>query len=146
MNFLKTALATTAIAASFGASAQVTGSLGGGNAPFLSLSAPQACTAVTPCTLGLGVATIVGGTTYIADQPFADMPAGFVFEDRFLAAGPTSSQPSTMTFSGGGRDYISFLWGSPETHNQLTVNSTAGSQLFTAVALGLALGDGSFYV
>lgn len=146
MNFLKTALATAAIAASFGVSAQVTGSLGGGTGTFLSLSAPQACTAMTPCTLGPGIGTIVGGTTYMADQPFADIPAGAVFQGRFLAAGPTPTEPSTLTFSGAGLSYISFLWGSPDTYNRLTVNSTGGSQMFTAVGLGFPVtnGDQSF--
>ena len=82
----------------------------------------------------------------MADQPFADIPAGGVFQNRFLAAGPTSTEPSTLTLLGGGVSYISFLWGSPDTYNRLTVNSTGGSQLFTAMSLGFPVtnGDQSF--
>ena len=49
-------------------------------------------------------------------QPFADIPAGAIAGGNFLSAGPTTTEPSTVTFSGG-IDYISFLWGSPDTYN-----------------------------
>jgi hypothetical protein len=146
MNFSKSLLAAAALAASFGASAQVTGQLGGGTGSFLALSGPASCTAVTPCTLGPGVATIEGGATFAADQSFADIPkAGTIFGGNFLAAGPFASQPATLTFTTP-LSYVSFLWGSPDTYNQLTVNTTTGSQLFTASGLSFLVtnGDQSF--
>ena len=143
MKLARTILAAAAVAASFGASAAVTGQLGGGTGSFLALSGPAACTALTPCTLGGTVATIVGGTTYAADQTFADIPkAGTIFGGNFLAAGPTATQPATLTFTTP-VPYISFLWGSPDMYNQLTVNYTGGSQLFTAAGLGFAVTDGN---
>ena len=73
-------------------------------------------------------------------MPFADIPKGTA--TSFLAVGPTAGEPATLTFTGGGIELISFLWRSPDTHNQLTVNTTAGSQLFTSTMLGLP-GDGN---
>lgn len=145
MKIYKHLLATAALAASFSmsASAQVTGSLGGGFGTFHALSGPAACTIGFPCTLGPGIATIVGGTVYNADQPFADIPAGGIFGGNFLASGPTATSPSTMTFMGTGLQYISFLWGSPDLYNTLTVNSTGGSQMFTANGMGFAVTNGN---
>ncbi len=142
MKLVKTLLASAALAASFGANALVTGSLGGGTGTFLDLSGPAACTLATPCTLGTTVATIVGGTTYIVDHEFADQPSAINPGTNFLGVGPTPTQPSTMTFTTP-VDYISFLWGSPDTYNRLTVNSTDGSQAFTAAGLGFAVTDGN---
>jgi hypothetical protein len=143
MKISKYLLTTAALVASFGASAnaQVTGSLGGGVGTFhaLSISAPAVC---GPCTLGPGVATILGGTTYNADQPFADIPKGGVFGGNFLSAGPTSTGPAIMTFNAP-LSYISFLWGSPDTYNQLKVNSTSGTQIFTAAGMGFASTNGN---
>lgn len=139
MKFLKTLVATAALAASLGAQAAVVGSLGGGAGTFLTLSAPGACGS---CTLGTTVATISGGTIYDAKMGFAD---DVVTGERFLAAGPTSGSPSTLTFGGGGVDYISFLWGSPDLYNTLTVNSTGAgpnSQVFTTTSLGFPVSNG----
>ena len=145
MKFVKTLLASVAVAASFGASAQVTGTLGGGTGSFLALSGPAVCSAVTPCTLGGTVGTIVGGSTYAADQTFADIPAGgSIFGGNFLAAGPSSGggAQSVLTLTSP-VSYISFLWGSPDTYNTLTVNSTTGPQTFTASSLGFAVTNGN---
>ena len=131
MKLVRTLLASAALIASIGAQAQVVGSVGGGAGPFLTLS-----------SAGLNngtVATLSGGTVYTNDQPFADIPKGTV--TSFLAVGPIAGQPATLTFTTG-VSYISFLWGSPDTYNQLMVNSTAGSQLFTSTTLGLP-GDGN---
>ena len=141
MKLVKTLLATAALAAAVGAQAAVVGSLGGGFGTFLDLSSAGLS--------GGSVATLSGGTVYTSDQPFADIPAGVVFGGDFLAAGPTSGSPATLTFTGGGVDYISFLWGSPDTYNLLTVGSTAPgatSQDFTAMSLGFPVtnGDQSF--
>ena len=135
MKFAHTLIAAAALALSMGANAAVTGSQGGGFGSFLSLSSAG--------LNGGAVATLSGGAVYNADQPFADIPKGGVFGGNFLALGPTAGQPATLAFSGGGVDYVSFLWGSPDTYNMLTVNSTGGgSQLFTTSILGLP-GDGN---
>jgi len=133
MKFAKSLLTAAALTASFAASATVTGSLGGGSSTFLALSGPSGapCTAAT-CTLGPSVATIVGGQTYAVDNQFNDLPSGNgnAAVGNFLSAGPTATEPATMTFLGAGVSYISFLWGSPDTYNLLTVNSGGGSQTF----------------
>lgn len=134
MKLSKTLLAVGALCASIGANAQVAGSLGGGFGTFLQLSSAGLS--------GGSVATRTGGTVYTADLPFADIPAGVIFGGNFLAAGPTSGAPATLSFTGGGLDYISFLWGSPDTYNVLTVTSTAGTQTFTTATLGFLVSNG----
>ncbi len=134
MKAWKIALAALPLTLALPAHAQVAGSLGGGTEPFVSLS-----------SAGLGggaLATLAGGTVYNADQPFADIPSGGVFGNAFLAAGPTSGNLATLTF-GAPVNYLSFLWGSPDTYNRLTVNSTAGSYNFTASGLGFAVTNGN---
>ncbi len=127
MKFIKTLLASAAVLATFGANANITGSIGGGYGTFLSLSAAGLS--------GAASATLTGGTVYTADQPFADIPAGVVFEGKFLAAGPSSGAPAVLDFGAGGVDYISFLWGSPDTYNELTITDTLGaSQIFTVAS------------
>ena len=146
MKFAKILFASVALAASLGAQAQVTGSLGGGAGSFLLLSSPALCTLATPCTLTGSVnASIVGGTILNADQPFADIPKGAIAGGNFLSAGPTTTEPSTVTFSSG-IDYVSVLWGSPDLYNSLTVVTTAGNLAFTAASLGFSVtnGDQSF--
>jgi len=120
MRFAKTVVASLAIFASFGASAEIIGSVGGGAGPFLTLSGAGASTACAPCTWG--TATVSGGTSYQGDFTQADDPNGYV--GRFLAAGPTSGSPSTLTFAGG-VTYVSFLWGSPDEYNSLLINGIA---------------------
>ena len=146
MKFVKSLLACVALVASVGAQAQVTGALGGGAGTFLLLSSPAQCTLAVPCTLTGSVnAEIVGGSILNSDQPFADIPKGAIAGGNFLSAGPTTTEPSTVTFDSG-IDYISFLWGSPDTYNRLTVITTAGDVNFTAAGLGFSVtnGDQSF--
>lgn len=134
MKFSKTLLTAALVAASLGANAQVVGALGGGTGSFITLS-----------SAGLGggsIATLAGGTVYTEDKPFADIPAGAIFGSNFLAAGPVAGAPATLTFTGGGIGYISFLWGSPDTYNALIVNSTGGSQTFTTSSLAFAVSNG----
>ena len=54
-------------------------------------------------------------------------------------------QPATLTFTVP-VSYLSFLWGSPDLYNVLTVNSTGSSQVYTAAGLGFPVtnGDQSF--
>jgi hypothetical protein len=143
MKLVKTLVAAAALAASLGANAAVNGALGGGFGTFLTLSGPG--TPNSGGTLsGAASATIVGGTVLAADSPpFADDVAPGA---NFLTAGPVAGSPATMTFAGAGLDYISFLWGSPDMFNSLTVNSTGSSQVFTAASLGFPVtnGDQSF--
>jgi hypothetical protein len=146
MKFGKILFALVALAASLGAQAQVTGSLGGPGGSFLLLSSPATCTLATPCSLtGVVNASIVGGTILNSDQPFADIPKGAIAGGNFLSAGPTTTQDSTISFSGG-LSYVSFLWGSPDLYNALTVVTTAGDVAFTASGLGFGVtnGDQSF--
>lgn len=144
MKFSKSFLAAAALVTSIAsnASAQVSFTLLPlQSGPFATLSGPANCTAGTPCTLS-GLATIVGGTTYNGDLPFADIPAGTV--SRFLAVGPSSNGPtSTMTFNSLGVNSLSFLWGSPDMFNSLTVNTTAGSMSFNPGTLGFAVTNGN---
>jgi len=140
MNFTKSLITAAALTASFAAGATVVGSLGGGTGSFLALTggsppaaSPNSCTAAAPCLLGGTVATVVGGATMTGDAPFADSDAfaanGGIFGGRFLATGPTVGNTSTLTF-GTAVNYVSFLWGSPDTYNLLTVNSAGASQTF----------------
>ncbi len=131
MQFAKSLLAVAALAAAFSANAVVTGNLRAGPAStFATLtttSVGTVCGGGATCALsGAVTATITGGTVYDSDLAFADQPAGTVAGNMFLSAGPApnNNSPSTMHFAGTGLDYISFLWGSPDLYNLLTVKST----------------------
>jgi len=144
MKLVKTLVTTAAILASLGANAAVTGALGGGFGSFATLSGPG--TPNSGGTLSGAVsATIVGGSVLAADSPpFAD---GVAPGSNYLTAGPVAGSPAPLTFSGAGVDYVSFLWGSPDLFNSLTVNSTGSAgQVFTANSLGFPVtnGDQSF--
>ena len=154
MSLVKSLLASAAVAASFGAQAVVTGSLGAGPAgPLLSLTTEafgQPCVADPAgnnCALGSlanPVATIVGGTIYSNDMPFAD---DVVPNTPFLAAGPTSTSPAVMTFLNGGTSFLGLLWGSPDTYNVLTLRDNLNvDYIFTTASLGFPVqnGDQSF--
>ena len=117
------------------ANAAVVGSLATGPASnLLTLSQAGLSNGMTP------VATLVGGTVYSGDKPFADQPAGSI--SSFLAAGPTSGSIATLNFLNP-TNFLSFLWGSPDTYNVLTVFTNTGSQEFTASALGFPVTNGS---
>jgi hypothetical protein len=150
---MRPVLAATALVASFGANAVITGSLGAGpTGPIIPLTTEafgQPC--VTPaagnnCALGPlanPVATISGGTVYATDMQFADDVLPGV---PFLAAGPSSTSPSVMTFIGG-TDFLGLLWGSPDTYNVLTLRDTNNvDYIFTTASLGFSVqnGDQSF--
>ena len=154
MKISKSLLTTAALVASIGASAtanaQVTGSLAAGPiGAFLGLTtsiapAPGAvCTGGATCVLGGTVGTISGGSIFMADQPFNDIPAGGVFGDRFLSSGPAATSPSTLTFSGPGLANIGFLWGSPDTYNFLTVVSAGPNENAQTFWVGAGLNNGA---
>lgn len=87
---------------------------------------------------GGSVATLApGGTVYTADQPFADIPKGGVFENKFLAAGPSSGNPAVLTFNTA-INYLSFLWGSPDSYNALKITTAGGTDY------NLGVGDFGF--
>ncbi len=138
MRLMKLALvASTMAVMPAAANAAVVASLGGGTGPFVGLS--QA---------GLGggsVATLSGGTVYNSDRPFADIPDGDVFGGNFLAAGPQAGQPATLTFVQP-LSNLSFLWGSPDTYNVLTLTTNQNVYTYTASGLNFAVtnGDQSF--
>lgn len=132
-----------AIAAMFAmpttASAVVVGSLGTGSGTLATL---------TPAGLA-GTATLSGGTVYPSDQPFADIPAGPApFGGTFLASGPSSGTPAgtpaLLTFTTP-INYLSFLWGSPDLYNKLTITSNQGTYNFTVgpTSLNFSVTDGN---
>ena len=153
MHLAKSLVALAALAASFGAQAVITGAPSAGPTGALigltTESFGQAC--VTPaagnnCALGslaAPVATISGGTIYANDMQFADDVLPGV---PFLAAGPSSSSPSVMTFIGG-TSFLGMLWGSPDTYNLLTLRDNNDvAYTFTTASLGFTVqnGDQSF--
>jgi hypothetical protein len=138
-NFMKTfglvATSVAALLASTSANAAVTIALGSNGGAFVSLT--------NAGLAGGSIATLSGGTIYNSDQPFADIPAGGVFGSTFLAAGPTSGAPATLTFAPGVTS-ISFLWGSPDTYNLFTVEDTLSNvSIVTASDLGFAVTNGN---
>ena len=135
MKLLFPGIAALAMCASVqSANAVVVGSLGGGVGPFLTLSSSG--------LNGGSVATLSGGTVYTSDQPFADIPKGGVSGGTFLGAGPTSGEPATLTFVQP-INYLSFLWGSPDTYNRLEITSTTGTYDFTVNSLVFPVTDGN---
>lgn len=129
MKFHRTLLASAALVTAFGANAAVTGAAIDTSGSFVSLSSAGLD--------GGAVATLSGGSIYTADESFADIPKGGLFGGNFLAVGVRAGQPATLSFLNGGVGYVSFLWGSPDSYNRLTVNSTGSSQMFDTSLLGL---------
>lgn len=140
MKTSKILLAAAALCASMAANAQVFGeAVGSSSGIFLELS-----TANGLSNGSTQVASLVGGTVYTVDQPFADIPKGGIFGGDFLAAGPSSGQPAMLSFLDGGVSFISFLWGSPDLYNKVTVNGTGGfTKVFDATNITFASTDGS---
>ena len=137
MKFTKHFLAAALVLTTMTAHATVTGSLGGGTGTFLTLSSAG--------LNGGSVATLSGGTIYGSDQSFADIPAGSVYGGNFLAAGPSSGANSaTLNFVNGGLNFISFLWGSPDLYNVLTLTSSVtGVHTYTAAGMSFSQTNGN---
>ena len=127
------ALAGTLAFAASPSQAAVVASLGGG---------PGTLTLSSAGLNGGSVATLSGGTVYTSDQPFADIPKGGIFGGTFLAAGPTSGAPATLTFTSPVK-YLSFLIGSPDLYNLLTITTDLGTQTFTPSTLNFPVTDGN---
>jgi hypothetical protein len=132
MKLVKTLVAAAAIGSAFGAQALVVGTLGGGAGTFATISGPPVMNGGGTLT-GSVTGTIVGGEVFPSSTNFAD---DVVPGENFLAAGPTAGNPAVLTLTGPSVTYISFLWGSPDLYNTLTVTSTDGSQTFKADGTG----------
>ncbi|MBV1692418.1 PEPxxWA-CTERM sorting domain-containing protein [Novosphingobium sp. G106] len=129
---MKFAVVSSAMALSFllgpAAQATVVASLGTSGSPFVAIDA-------------LGGRS--GGAIYNSDQPFADIPKSGIFNNQFLAVGKTAGTPSSINFASA-LSYLSFLWGSPDTYNVLTLNTNLGNTLtYTPQSLNFAVTDGN---
>jgi len=124
-------IAAAATLAASGAFAQAIGGIGGLNdsANFLALSA----------------ANVSGGAIYSLNAlPNAAIPKNdaplILTVGNWVAAGPGNTNngggDATLTLAAG-TSYVSFLWGSPDTYNLLTVNTNGGASVFTAASLGI---------
>lgn len=133
MKLIPTLIAAAASLAASGAFAQVAGGIGGldDSANFLALSS----------------ANVDGGAIYMETENFpstAARPGNAVppiaTVGNWVAAGPSNDNnggnDATLTLAPGAT-YVSFLWGSPDTYNGLTVNTDEGSVSFTAAMLGI---------
>ena len=133
MRFVPCLIAAAAALVATTGFAQVNGAAGGldNSASFLALSN----------------ANVSGGAIYTDAQNFPATAArptntapSIVTFGNWVAAGPSNTNngggDATLTLPGG-TTYVSFLWGSPDGYNRLTVNTDAGSMDFTAAALGI---------
>ena len=135
MTSFKTMLLAAAVfAVPSTANAALVGSLGGGTGPFRTLTSAG--------LNGGAIATLSGGTVYTADQPFADVPGADVAGNAFLAAGELAGQPATLSFTNPA-SYVSFLWGSPDTFNRLSLTTNVATYAFDVASLGFAVRDGN---
>ncbi len=133
MKLSKTLIAAAVAVASLSANATLTVSESNMSGSFLTLAAagPNAG------TLGPGVGTIVGGSVLNADSPTADIQAfGAPYGGTFLAAGPAATSPAVLTLTSPTASFISFLWGSPDTYNTLTVTTSANTYTFVPGGVG----------
>lgn len=90
--------------------------------------------------IDLSVAGVLGGALYDANAlPAAAIPTNVAPPKNtvgwWLAAGPDNINNgggnATVNF-GDGTSFVSFLWGSPDTYNTLTVTTTGGKDIFLA--------------
>ena len=134
MKFARTALAAAAVLASVSAHATLTASTIPTSGSFLALAGNNT---THVGTLGGTVANITGGSFLTSDSPTADINAFGTspFGGMFLAAGPTSTSPAVVTFTSA-LSFVSFLWGSPDTYNTLSVTTNLGSYSFVPGGVG----------
>jgi len=132
MNFKKILIGAALAAGALGAQAQVASGIGEWSDSFLTLSAANVS----------GGALYADGTNALPDAaiPYNASPQ-VTAQGTWLAVGPSNwnngGGDATLTF-GAGVDFFSFLWGSPDDYNLLTVFTTTGSQSYTASALGIS--------
>lgn len=131
MQFVKLAVATVALLAAVGAQATVSGTTGTAGGSFLALSSSG--------DLG-GIATFSGGFNVLSASDSSDtMPPATV--GNYVSVRATET--ATLTFASG-VTYLSFLWGSADTYNQLSITETDGTVTsFTAAGLGLSPSNGT---
>jgi PEP-CTERM motif len=137
---LKNVLALTALSlAAVGANAAVTAGLANQNpSSFIALSA----------------ANVQGGALYtgssipnVAAIPTNTAPAKATV-GTWLAAGPSNTNngggDAKVSFGSAGTSFVSFLWGSPDTYNMLTVTEVGGATTsFTSANLPLFVFNGN---
>jgi hypothetical protein len=122
-------VAAALLSVGFGANAALTGGVAANQSPasFIDLSVA-------------GVVT--GGALYTLNAlPNAAIPSNVAplkaTVGTWLAAGPTNSNngggDATVSF-GAGEAFVSFLWGSPDPFNMLTVTTNLGSYMFTSAS------------
>jgi hypothetical protein len=98
--------------------------------------------------LGLtGVATLSGGDVLAASTPTAALPTNTAppisTVGNFLAAGPSDGGNATLTFTTPTSE-LSFLWGSPDTFNTLSiVTNNQGTLTYTASSAGVTPPNGN---
>ena len=131
--FSKTLIAAAIALVSFGANAALTVTeTQTGGSTFLALASTGAHTG----TLGGTVGVIAGGAILNADSQTADIQAfGTPFGGNFLSAGPAATSPAILTFSLPASS-VSFLWGSPDTYNTLTVTTNQNSYTYVPGGTG----------
>jgi hypothetical protein len=95
----------------------------------------------------VGTASLTGGTVYSVGNPStAAQPAGTV--GNFLAAGPSSGNNAAMLDFFAGLSSLTFLWGSPDTFNDLKITTNLTTYDFNVASPGLGIipnsGDQAF--
>ncbi len=127
---MKSILAAAAIGAvTFSANASVDGGVAANQSPssFIALSQPGNV---------LGGSVYSSGSSGIAAIPMNTAPPKNTV-GNWLAASKDNGGDAVVSF-GLGTSFVSFLWGSPDTYNTLTVNSTMGSYTFTSASPSLS--------
>ena len=109
-------VAGVALMSPLAANAAIVGSVGtDGSLPILALSQSG--------LNGGDVASLSGGTVYTQNSSGGLQPVGTV--GNFLGVGPVAGDLATLAFNVP-TNYVSFLWGTPDPYNSLSIVSTLG--------------------
>jgi hypothetical protein len=116
--FKKVLAATALTVVAFAAQATITGGVAANQSPasFLDLSNPADATVTGPTFNGQGLPTAAIPT---------NVSTSTTTQGEWLAG--TAAADATITFTTP-TTFVSFLWGSPDTYNSLTITSTSGTQ------------------
>jgi hypothetical protein len=132
VKFSKALIAAAAVLATSGAFA-VTGAAGGLSGSFLTLSA-------TNVSGGALYAASFSSSSYAA-RP-TDTASSTVTVGDWLAVGGSQNHGNSATLTlPTGTTAVSFLWGSPDSYNALTVLSSGGDVAFTTAGPGFNIGN-----